>query len=112
MVLELEFRELLSGPEYAHRFIQKFIQSGIEYKTDTMVLGISKDKQVIFSNNIDGFVIINAKAIIMATGCSERTRGAISIPGSRPPGIMSAGLAQKIFKYRWLFVGKKNFYFR
>ncbi len=104
-----EFRELLAGPEYAHRFVEKFLSLGIEYKVDTLVMGISVDKQVIFSNNIDGYVIAKAKAIIMATGCSERTRGAISIPGTRPPGIMCAGLAQKYLNIDGYMVGKRVF---
>lgn len=104
-----EFKEQLAGPEYAQRFVDKFISLGIEYKVDTMVLGISKDKTIIYSNDSDGYCIIRAKAIVMSTGCSERTRGAIAIPGDRPSGIMTAGLAQRYLNIDGYLVGKRVF---
>lgn len=104
-----EFKEQLAGPEYADRFVSKFKSLGIEYKTDTMVLGISKDKTIIYSNDVDGYTIIQAKAIVMATGCSERTRGAIAIPGDRPSGVMTAGLAQRYLNLDGYLVGKRVF---
>ena len=104
-----EFKEQLAGPEYAQRFVDKFREYGIEYKVDTMVLGVNKDKTIIYSNNKDGYNIIMAKAIVMATGCSERTRGAIAIPGDRPSGIMTAGLAQRYLNIDGYLVGKKVF---
>ena len=104
-----EFKEQLAGPEYAQRFVDKFNSYGIEYKVDTMVLGVNKDKTIIYSNESDGYCIIRAKAIVMSTGCSERTRGAIAIPGDRPAGIMSAGLAQRYLNIDGYLVGKKVF---
>jgi len=104
-----EFKEQLAGPEYAQRFVDKFKEYGIEYKVDTMVLGINEDKTIIYSNDVDGYNIIKAKAIVMATGCSERTRGAIAIPGDRPAGVMSAGLAQRYLNIDGYLVGKKVF---
>lgn len=89
------FGEELSGPEYAHRFIEQVEKTRITVKTDTMVLNLSKDNQVIATNKEDGLLIINAKAIILAMGCRERPRGALDIAGSRPAGVMSAGAAQK-----------------
>ena len=104
-----EFKEQLAGPEYAQRFVDKFMEYGIEYKVDTMVLGINEDKTIIYSNEKDGYNVIKAKAIVMSTGCSERTRGAIAIPGDRPAGIMSAGLAQRYLNIDGYLVGKKVF---
>ena len=104
-----EFKEQLAGPEYAQRFVDKFKECGIEYKVDTMVLGINEDKTIIYSNDKDGYCVIKAKAIIMSTGCSERTRGAIAIPGERPSGIMSAGLAQRYLNIDGYLVGKRVF---
>lgn len=104
-----EFKEQLAGPEYADRFVSKFKSLGIEYKTDTMVLGVNKDKTIIYSNDVDGYTIIQAKAIVMATGCSERTRGAIAIPGDRPSGVMTAGLAQRYLNIDGYLVGKRVF---
>ena len=104
-----EFKEQLAGPEYAQRFVDKFKECGIEYKVDTMVLGINEDKTIIYSNDKDGYCVIKAKAIVMSTGCSERTRGAIAIPGERPSGIMSAGLAQRYLNIDGYLVGKRVF---
>ena len=104
-----EFKEQLAGPEYAQRFVDKFKELGIEYKVDTMVLGVNEDKTIIYSNDKDGYNIIKAKAIVMSTGCSERTRGAIAIPGERPSGIMSAGLAQRYLNIDGYLVGKRVF---
>ena len=104
-----EFKEQLAGPEYAQRFVDKFHEAGIEYRTETMVLAVNEDKTIIYSNATEGYVTIKAKAIIMATGCSERTRGAIAIPGTRPSGILTAGLAQKYLNIDGYLVGKRVF---
>ena len=104
-----EFKEQLAGPEYAQRFVDKFVECGIEYKTDTMVLAVNEDKTIIYSNETDGYTVIKAKAIVMSTGCSERTRGAIAIPGERPSGIMTAGLAQRYLNMEGYLVGKRVF---
>ena len=104
-----EFKEQLAGPEYAQRFVDKFNEAGIEYRCDTMVLAVNEDKTVIYSNSEEGYCTIKAKAIVMATGCSERTRGAIAIPGDRPSGIMTAGLAQKYLNIDGYLVGKRVF---
>ena len=104
-----EFKEQLAGPEYAQRFVDKFKETGIEYRTETMVVAINEDKTIIYSNDKDGYCVIKAKAIVMSTGCSERTRGAIAIPGERPSGIMSAGLAQRYLNIDGYLVGKRVF---
>lgn len=89
------FKEELSGPEYAHRFIEKVEATDIDVKVDTMVLTIEDDNIITATNNVDGLIEIQAKAIVLAMGCRERPRGAINIAGSRCSGIMTAGTAQK-----------------
>ena len=102
-----EFKEELTGPEYAQRFIEKLYEMNIEYKLDTMVLDLTKDKKIHAINTKDGYMIIEAKAVILAMGCRERTRGAISIPGDRPSGIFTAGAAQRFINMEGYMVGKK-----
>lgn len=104
-----EFKEQLAGPEYAQRFVDKFNEVGIEYRTETMVIAVNEDKTIIYSNKEDGYCTIKARAIVMATGCSERTRGAIAIPGDRPSGVMTAGLAQRYLNLDGYLVGKRVF---
>ena len=89
------FKEELSGPEYAHRFIEQVEASDIDVKVDTMVLTVEDGNKITATNNIDGLIEIQAKAIVLAMGCRERPRGAINIAGSRCSGIMTAGTAQK-----------------
>ena len=104
-----EFKEELAGPEYAQRFIDMARFRNIDCRVNSMVLNITKDKEVHYSSLEEGYVIVKAKAIICATGCSERTRGAINIPGTRPSGIMTAGLAQRYLNIEGYMVGKKIF---
>lgn len=101
------FKEELTGPEYAHRFIEETKELGIEYKLDTMVLSIDKYKRVTAINEKDGLITINAKSIILAMGCRERPRGAINIPGARCAGILPAGAAQKFVNIDGYMPGKK-----
>ncbi len=89
------FGEELSGPEYAGRFIKMLEDTDIDVKTDTMVLDIASDNTVTAVNKKDGLLKIQAKAVVLAMGCRERPRGALSIAGSRCSGIMTAGTAQK-----------------
>ena len=106
------FKEELTGPEYADRFVKELIEREIEYKVNTFVTEIKKkdeDFTVIYSNQEEGFVLINAKTIITATGCSERTRGEISMQGDRPSGVMTAGMAQKYLNLEGYLVGKNVF---
>lgn len=101
------FKEELTGPEYAEKFIMELKGLGIEYKLDTMVLDIREDKLVSAINTEDGFMAINAGAIVLAMGCRERTRGAINIPGTRPAGVLTAGTAQRFVNMEGYMVGKK-----
>jgi len=90
-----EFQEELTGPEYIQRFINQTKEMKIPFLLDTMVIEITKEKKVYAVNNKEGLIEVNAKAIILAMGCRERTRGAINIPGFRPAGIYTAGQAQR-----------------
>ena len=85
-----EFKEELTGPEYAERFIKKLKEKNIEYKLDTMVLEVTPEKIVHAINTVDGYMMIEAKAIVLAMGCRERTRRTISIPRERPAGVFTA----------------------
>jgi NADPH-dependent 2,4-dienoyl-CoA reductase/sulfur reductase-like enzyme len=102
-----EFKEELTGPEYAQRFINQMGEQGIEYKLDTMVLDVSGEKKIQAINSTDGYMEIEADAIVLAMGCRERTRGAIAIPGDRPAGIFTAGTAQRFVNMEGYMVGKK-----
>ncbi len=79
------FKEELTGPEYAERFIRQVLELDIEYKLNTMVMEISRDKAVTAMNREEGLFEIRARAVILAMGCRERPRGALNIPGFRPP---------------------------
>lgn len=101
------FKEELTGPEYAQRFINELLGMDIEYKTDTMVLDISEIKTITAVNKQDGLIQISANAIILAMGCRERTRGAIRIPGTRPAGVFTAGTAQRFINIEGYMVGRR-----
>ncbi len=101
------FKEELTGPEYAEKFIEELENIGIEYKLDTMVLDVTDDKIVNAINTKDGVLTIKSKAVIFAMGCRERTRGAINIAGSRPSGVYNAGMAQRLINMEGVMVGKK-----
>ena len=101
------FKAELTGPEYAGRFIELLQQTGVDVKLDTMVLHITNRKEIHAVNTVDGYMIIHAKAIILAMGCRERTRGAIGIPGDRPAGIFTAGTAQRYVNMEGYLCGKR-----
>lgn len=101
------FKEELTGPEYAGRFIEKVEELGITYELNTMVMDISKDKVVTAMNREEGLFEIQAKAIILAMGCRERPRGALNIPGYRPAGIFSAGTAQRLVNMEGYLPGRE-----
>ena len=101
------FKEELTGPEYAARFIDMVEAENIPYLLNTMVLDINKDKEVTIINREEGLTVIKARAIILAMGCRERPRGALNIPGYRPAGIYSAGTAQRFVNMEGKTVGKE-----
>ena len=101
-----EFQEELTGPQYAQRFINEVKKLKIPYLLDTMVIDFTKDKKVYAVNKNEGLIEVNAKAIILAMGCRERTRGAINIPGFRPAGIYTAGQAQRFVNIEGYMPGR------
>ncbi len=101
------FQEELTGPEYAARFIDRLQKAGILYKLNTMVMDISTEKMVTAMNREEGILQIQAKAVILAMGCRERSRGALNIPGFRPAGIYSAGTAQRLVNMEGYLPGRQ-----
>lgn len=101
-----QFGESLSGPEYAQRFLDKAQALGIEIRTGCTVLELNQEKQITICS-CNGLEIIQAKAVILSMGCRERTRGALAIPGTRPAGVMTAGVAQNYINLQNVMVGKE-----
>ncbi|OJF76858.1 MAG: pyridine nucleotide-disulfide oxidoreductase [Treponema sp. CETP13] len=106
------FKEELTGPEYATRYIDMVVQQNISYKLNSMVIDISKvrdtsDKLVTYINKEDGLQQIVTKTVILAMGCRERARGSLNIPGYRPAGIFSAGTAQRLINIEGECVGRE-----
>jgi len=101
------FNEELTGPEYAYRFAEKVKDAGIPYLTEAMVLSITGDKMIYAIHPQEGLMHIRAGAIILAMGCRERPRGAILIPGERPSGVYTAGMAQKLTNMQGYMPGRE-----
>jgi NADPH-dependent 2,4-dienoyl-CoA reductase/sulfur reductase-like enzyme len=105
------FREELTGPEYAERFLEKVIDHDVDLVTNSYVSGISVDsdgtKSVRVMNEEKGLVTTNTKSVVLSMGCRERTRGSIRIPGTRPAGVLAAGLAQKLVNLKGYLPGKR-----
>lgn len=101
------FKEELSGPEYAGRYINEVKASDIEVLLDTMVIEITEDKTVYATNKEKGYMVLRAKALVLNMGCRERTRGAIAIPGDRPAGVFTAGAAQRYVNIEGYMPGKR-----
>ena len=101
------FQEELTGPEYAQRFIDKVKERKIEYLLHTMVMDISREKQITALNRVEGLFTLQAKTVILAMGCRERSRGALNIPGYRPAGIFSAGTAQRMVNIEGYLPGRE-----
>lgn len=103
-----EFKEELTGPEFAFRFVKEVEERGIPYLCNTYVSEITKDKVVRYSNS-RGYFEVKAKAILFAAGCLERSAGAIALPGDRPSGVISAGVAQLLLNRYGYLPGKRVF---
>ncbi len=101
------FKEELTGPEYAGRFIEMLRETSVTVLSDTMVLDVTPEKHACCVNTTDGYQEIAAQAVVLAMGCRERTRGAISIPGTRCSGIFTAGAAQRYVNIEGYMVGKR-----
>ena len=105
------FKEELTGPEYASRYMDAFLKLNIEFLLDTTVVDVKKNDnfEVTVSSFENGLFKIDAKAVILSSGCYERTRGSVIIPGERPKGIMPAGSAQRYLNIDGYLVGKRVF---
>ena len=101
------FGESLSGPEYAQRFIDQVEAEHIEYICECTVLDISPDKRITAVSRKHGFMQLQADAMLLSMGCRERTRGALAIPGTRPAGIYTAGVAQSYMNLQNIMVGRE-----
>ena len=101
------FKEELTGPEYAERYISKAEERGIEYRLRTIVADVSPEREILYVNKEEGAVRIKAGAIVLAMGCRERPRGALGIPGYRPAGIYTAGTAQRLMNIEGYMVGRE-----
>ena len=101
------FKEELTGPEYASRFIDKLADAGVEVMLGAMVLDVSADKTVHAMSREHGYMQLRAKSVVLNMGCRERTRGAIAIPGDRPAGVFTAGAAQLYMNIEGYMVGKR-----
>ncbi len=101
------FKEELTGPEYAHRFVELLSKTGVEVRTDTMVLEITGDLRIHMTGPETGYRVEEARSVILAMGCRERTRGAIGIPGYRPAGVFTAGAAQRYVNVEGWLPGKR-----
>ncbi|MCJ7713461.1 FAD-dependent oxidoreductase, partial [Candidatus Bathyarchaeota archaeon] len=100
------FKESLSGPEYAQRFIDQVENLKIQYITDATVISVTKDKKIMATSQ-NGLMTWQAKTVILTMGCRERTRGALGIPGARPAGVFTAGMAQSYINIHNTMVGKE-----
>lgn len=100
------FKEELTGPEYAGRFIEFVKEHNIPYVLDTLVMSLTKDLVLTLASMEEGIYKVKAKAVVFAAGCNERTSGQIQIPGERPNGVFTAGLAQKYLNLDGYLVGK------
>ncbi len=105
----LYFGEDLTGPEYAERLIDEVEKEGIEFLLETMVLSISKDLTLRIAGKKTGYAKLKPKAIVLAMGCRERTRGPLMIPGTRPAGILTSGTAQRFVNVEGFIPGRRFF---
>jgi NADPH-dependent 2,4-dienoyl-CoA reductase/sulfur reductase-like enzyme len=101
------FKEDLPGPSYAQRFIDEMLSLKVDTLLDTMVLDITPEHKIFATNKLLGIIEIQAKAIVLAMGCRERTRAQVRLPGSRPAGVYSAGTAQRWVNVEGFMPGKR-----
>ncbi len=101
-----EFKEELTGPEYAERFVDKTLEDDIPFLLDTMVLVVRSDRTIVAISPELGRLELHARAIVLSMGCRERTRAAIMVPGTRPAGVMTAGTAQRYMNVEGYLPGR------
>ena len=102
----IHYHETLTGPQYAARAVAEAEEAGVTIKTDSMVVDMTADR-VVTAVSRDGLHTYEAGAVVLATGCRERTRGAVVIPGSRPAGVFTAGVVQNFVNVKNVMVGKR-----
>jgi NADPH-dependent 2,4-dienoyl-CoA reductase/sulfur reductase-like enzyme len=103
------FKEDLTGPEYAERYIDKMMAAGLEFRTNSLVTELRPDRSLVYTNPEEGYQEVQGKAVILTMGCFERTAGQINLYGDRPAGIMTAGTAQSFLNKDGFLVGKRVF---
>ena len=101
------FKEELTGPEYAERYINRVLDAKILYKLNTIVADVSPCREVTYVNRDEGVMTVSAGAVVLAMGCRERPRGALGIPGFRPAGVFTAGAAQRLMNIEGYLVGRE-----
>ncbi len=101
------FKQDLPGPSYAQRFIDEAFGLGIEFLLDTMVLDITRERRIFATSKRHGFIDVQAKAVVLAMGCRERTRAQVRLPGGRPAGVYTAGTAQRWVNVEGFMPGKR-----
>ncbi len=101
------FKEDLTGPEYATRWMRRACDADVEFLTETMVLEIGESRTLVATNERQGLMCIRAEALVLTMGCRERPRGALAIPGSRPAGIYTAGTAQRLINIEGYMPGER-----
>ncbi len=101
------FQRMLTGPEYAQHYVDMVKQSAIDVHTETMVLSVDGNRRIVATSPRDGILSIEAKAVVLAMGCRERTRNQILLPGTRPAGVYTAGTAQRLINIDGLMPGKR-----
>lgn len=101
------FREELTGPEYAARYMDRVLAENIPFRLGAMAVRVTADRRVTYISREEGLETVQARAVVLAMGCRERSRGALSIPGSRPAGIYTAGAAQRLMNIDGYRVGRE-----
>ena len=101
------FREELTGPEYAARYMDRVLAENIPFRLGAMAVRVTADRRVTYISREEGLETVQARAVVLAMGCRERSRGALSIPGARPAGIYTAGAAQRLMNIDGYRVGRE-----
>lgn len=101
------FKEEYTGPEYSQKFIDEIKETNIQVLLDSMVIDLAPDKTITAMNTNYGLIKVKPKSVILAMGCRERTRGAINVPGTRPAGVYTAGMAQRMINMEGFLPGKR-----
>ena len=101
------FKKELTGPEYAEKYASRLGELDIEVRLDASVTGIDGGKRIVVSSRANGVTSVEARAVVLAMGCRERTRGNIRVPGYRPAGVFTAGTAQRLINLEGMMIGRR-----